>query len=85
MKLSLSVRIAEAPCKTRLTVPFRDLVKLAAENGMPLSALNLLRLMAPPVPPGFSWRISTSATRGIARSSTRLGNVKRVYWPRSAS
>src|SRR3954451_16164077 len=33
MKLSLSVRIAEAPCKTRLTVPFRDLVQLAAENG----------------------------------------------------
>ncbi len=33
MKLSLSVRIAEAPCKTRLNVPFRDLVQLAAENG----------------------------------------------------
>ena len=33
MKLSLSVRIAEAPCKTRLTVPFRDLVQLAAEEG----------------------------------------------------
>jgi sugar phosphate isomerase/epimerase len=33
MKLSLSVRIAEAPCKTRLTVPFRDLVQLAAEQG----------------------------------------------------
>jgi sugar phosphate isomerase/epimerase len=33
MKLSLSVRIAEAPCKTRLNVPFRDLVQLAAELG----------------------------------------------------
>jgi len=33
MKLSLSVRIAEAPCKTRLNVPFRDLVHLAAELG----------------------------------------------------
>ena len=33
MKLSLSVRIAEAACKTRLTVPFRDLVQLAAELG----------------------------------------------------
>jgi sugar phosphate isomerase/epimerase len=33
MKLSLSVRIAEAPCKTRLTVPFADLVQLAVENG----------------------------------------------------
>jgi sugar phosphate isomerase/epimerase len=33
MKLSLSVRIAEAPCKTRLNVPFRDLVQLAAEHG----------------------------------------------------
>jgi sugar phosphate isomerase/epimerase len=33
MKLSLSVRIAEAACKTRLTVPFADLVQLAAENG----------------------------------------------------
>jgi sugar phosphate isomerase/epimerase len=33
MKLSLSVRVAEAPCKTRLTVPFADLVQLAAENG----------------------------------------------------
>jgi len=31
MKLSLSVRIAEAPCKTRLNVPFRDLVQLSAE------------------------------------------------------
>jgi sugar phosphate isomerase/epimerase len=33
MKLSLSVRIAEAPCKTRLNVPFQDLVNLAAELG----------------------------------------------------
>jgi sugar phosphate isomerase/epimerase len=33
MKLSLSVRIAEAACKTRLSVPFRDLVQLAAELG----------------------------------------------------
>ena len=31
MKRSLSVRIAEAPCKTRLNVPFRDLVQLARE------------------------------------------------------
>ncbi|HUG94301.1 MAG TPA: sugar phosphate isomerase/epimerase [Planctomycetaceae bacterium] len=33
MKLSLSVRIAEAPCKTRLNVPFGELVGLAAELG----------------------------------------------------
>jgi sugar phosphate isomerase/epimerase len=33
MKLSLSVRIAEAACKSRLNVPFRDLVQLAAERG----------------------------------------------------
>ena len=33
MKLSLSVRIAEAPCKTKLNVPFRDLVQLADELG----------------------------------------------------
>ena len=33
MKLSLSVRVAEAPCKTRLNVPFGDVVQLAAENG----------------------------------------------------
>ena len=33
MKLSLSVRIAEAPCKIKLNVPFRDLVQLAAELG----------------------------------------------------
>ena len=33
MKLSLSVRIAEAACKTRLNVPFVDLVQLAAQHG----------------------------------------------------
>jgi sugar phosphate isomerase/epimerase len=33
MKLSLSVRIAEAACKTRLNVPFTDLVQLARELG----------------------------------------------------
>ena len=33
MKLSLSVRIAEAACKTRLNVPFEELVHLAAELG----------------------------------------------------
>jgi sugar phosphate isomerase/epimerase len=33
MKLSLSVRIAESACKTRLNVPFTDLVQLAAELG----------------------------------------------------
>lgn len=33
MRLSLSVRIAEAACKTKLNVPFRDLVQLAAELG----------------------------------------------------
>lgn len=33
MKLSLSVRVAEAACKTRLNVPFHDLVQLAAELG----------------------------------------------------
>ena len=33
MKLSLSVRIAESACKTRLNVPFSDLVGLAAELG----------------------------------------------------
>ena len=31
MKLSLSVRIAEAACKSKLNVPFRDLVQLAKE------------------------------------------------------
>lgn len=33
MKLSLSVRIAEAACKTKLNVPFQDLVQLASELG----------------------------------------------------
>ena len=33
MKLSLSVRIAEAACKTRLNVPFADIVQLAREQG----------------------------------------------------
>ncbi len=33
MKLSLSVRVAEAACKTKLNVPFRDVVQLAAELG----------------------------------------------------
>jgi len=33
VKLSLSVRIAEAPCKTKLNVPFADLVQLAVEQG----------------------------------------------------
>lgn len=33
MKLSLSVRIAEAACKTKLNVPFRDLLQLAKELG----------------------------------------------------
>jgi sugar phosphate isomerase/epimerase len=33
MHLSLSVRIAEAACKTKLNVPFRDLVQLARELG----------------------------------------------------
>jgi len=33
MPLSLSVRIAEAPCKTKLHLPFDDLVALAAESG----------------------------------------------------
>jgi hypothetical protein len=32
-QLSLSVRIAEAACKTKLNVPFRELVQLAAELG----------------------------------------------------
>ena len=32
-KLSLSVRVAEAPCKTKLTVPFEQLVEWAAELG----------------------------------------------------
>ena len=33
MKLSLSVRVAEAACKTRLNVPFSELVELAVSNG----------------------------------------------------
>lgn len=33
MKLSLSVRIAEAPCKTKLNVPFAEIVGLAQELG----------------------------------------------------
>lgn len=33
MKLSLSVRIAEAPCKTKLNVPFSELVQLAVDLG----------------------------------------------------
>ena len=33
MKLSLSVRVAEAPCKTKLNVPFEELVHLAREMG----------------------------------------------------
>ncbi len=33
MKLSLSVRIVEAACKTRLHLPFEDLVSIAADAG----------------------------------------------------
>ena len=33
MQLSLSVRIVEAACKTRLHVPFSELVSIAAETG----------------------------------------------------
>lgn len=33
MKLSLSVRIAEAACKTKLNIPFEDLVQIAKETG----------------------------------------------------
>jgi sugar phosphate isomerase/epimerase len=33
MKLSLSVRVAEAPCKTRLNIPFADLVQFATQFG----------------------------------------------------
>ena len=33
MKLSLSVRIVEAPCKTKLFVPFEELVSIARETG----------------------------------------------------
>ena len=40
MKLSLSVRVAEAACKTKLNVSFRDLVQLAKEMDLPLMASN---------------------------------------------
>lgn len=33
MKLSLSVRIVEAPCKTKLFVPFEELVAIARDTG----------------------------------------------------
>lgn len=33
MKLSLSVRIVEAPCKTKLFLPFEELVAIAKETG----------------------------------------------------
>jgi sugar phosphate isomerase/epimerase len=33
IKLSLSVRIVEAPCKTKLFVPFEELVSIAKETG----------------------------------------------------
>ena len=33
MRLSLSVRIVEAPCKTKLNLPFEDLAALAADSG----------------------------------------------------
>lgn len=33
MKLSLSVRVAEAPCKTKLNVPFEELLQLAVKLG----------------------------------------------------
>ena len=33
MKLSLSVRIVEAPCKTKLFVPFEELVAIAKDTG----------------------------------------------------
>jgi sugar phosphate isomerase/epimerase len=33
MKLSLSVRVVESPCKTRLLVPFEELVRIARETG----------------------------------------------------
>lgn len=33
MKLSLSVRIVEAPCKTKLFVPFEELVSIAKDTG----------------------------------------------------
>lgn len=33
MKMSLSVRIVEAPCKTQLLIPFEELVAIAKETG----------------------------------------------------
>src|SRR4051812_10175070 len=33
MRLSLSVRIVEAPCKTKLFVPFEELVAIARDTG----------------------------------------------------
>src|SRR5262245_51285341 len=33
MKLSLSVRIVESPCKTRLLVPFEELLLIAQQTG----------------------------------------------------
>src|SRR4051812_34654835 len=33
MQLSLSVRIVEAPCKTKLFIPFEELVSIASETG----------------------------------------------------
>ncbi len=33
MQLSLSVRIVEAPCKSRLHIPFEELVAIARETG----------------------------------------------------
>ena len=33
MKLSLSVRVAEAACKTKLNVPLTEIIRLAVENG----------------------------------------------------
>jgi sugar phosphate isomerase/epimerase len=33
MKLSLSIRIVEAPCKTRLLVPLEEVIQIAAECG----------------------------------------------------
>ena len=33
LQLSLSVRIVEAACKTKLNLPFEDLVSIAADTG----------------------------------------------------
>ena len=33
MKLSLSVRIVESACKTRLHIPFQELVSVAKNSG----------------------------------------------------